>query len=504
MFKVGIYLRLSNDDGDKQESNSVASQRSIILNFIERNGDMVFKKEYVDDGYTGTNFNRPGFEALIRDVEQGIINCIIVKDLSRFGRNYVLTGQYLEQYFPMKGIRFIAINDNYDSFHSTANDDFMMPIRNVFNAHYSKDISRKVKSSLKSKQTSGEFIGAFACYGYMKSPVDRHRLIVDEEAAAIVRRIFKLYIQGYGKISIVNMLNNEHIPCPSEYKKLHGMRYCNNRKMERTNYWTYSTVHNILKNEMYIGNMVQSKSERKTVRGKAVAMNEEQWIKVNNTHEAIIDMETWKITQELLKRRGRQANFEAITGLFAGFIRCGNCGRAMAKVKRGGEIFYLCGTYKWYSSKLCTSHSVKQAVLEELILQKLNEELAKLPDEDFVKSKQTKKQVNTKNLQEKLNQIYLLKKGSYEDYKNGLLTKEEYLSYKEDYLQKESLIHGQMDAVAQELQENDERSEWIENLKKYRKIDKLDRSILACILDGITVYEDEKEKRVEIRFKYVL
>ena len=274
--------------------------------------------------------------------------------------------------------------------------------------------------------------------------------------------------------------------------------------MERTNYWTYSTVHNILKNEMYIGNMVQSKSERKTVRGKAVAMNEEQWIKVNNTHEAIIDMETWKITQELLKRRGRQAKFEATTGLFAGFIRCGNCGRGMAKVKRGGKIFYLCGTYKWYSSKLCTSHSMKQSVLEELILQKLNEELAKLPDEDFVKSKQTKKQVNTKNLQEKLNQIYLLKKGSYEDYKNGLLTKEEYLSYKEDYLQKESLIRGQMDAVAQELQENDERSEWIENLKKYRKIETLDRGILACILDGITVYEDEKEKRVEIRFKYVL
>jgi len=416
----------------------------------------------------------------------------------------VLTGQYLEQYFPMKGVRFIAINDNYDSFHSTANDDFMMPIRNVFNAHYSKDISRKVKSSLKSKQTSGEFIGAFACYGYEKSPADRHKLIVDEEAATIVRRIFKLYIQGYGKISIVNMLNNEHIPCPSEYKKLHGMKYCNNKRMNRTTYWTYSTIHNILKNEMYIGNMIQNKSERKLVRGKATAMSEEQWIKVNNTHEPIIDMETWKITQELLKRRGRQVNVEATTGLFAGFIRCGDCGRAMAKVKRGEEIFYLCGTYKWYSSKLCTSHSIKQAFLEELILQKLNDELAKLEDEDFVEQKQAKKQLNTQGLKEKLNQLYILKKESYEDYKNGLLTKEEYLSYKEDYSKKEMLIHGQLEAMEQTLQDNDERSEWIENLKSFRKIEKLDRGILACILDGITVYEDEKEKRVEIRLKYRL
>ena len=505
MYKVGIYLRLSNDDGDKQESDSIASQRNIILNFIERNTDLVFKQEYIDDGYTGTNFSRPGFERLLQDIEAGTINCVVCKDLSRLGRNYVLTGQYLEQYFPMKGVRFIAINDNYDSFHSSANDDFMMPIRNVFNAHYSKDISRKVKSSLKTKQASGEFIGAFACYGYIKDPDDKHKLLIDEEAAAIVRRIFKLYISGYGKISIVNLLNNEKIPCPSEYKKMHGMKYCNNRRMNYTTYWTYSTIHNILRNEMYIGTMVQNKSERKTVRGKATAMSQDDWIKVNNTHEAIIDLETWRITQELLKRRGRQLNFESTTGLFAGFIRCGDCGRAMAKIKRGSDIFYLCGTYKWYSSKLCTSHSVRQSVLEELILQRLNEELSKLEDSDFVKQpKSVRKQISTQQYQDKLNQLYKLKKDSYEDYKRGLLTKEEYLLYKEDYSKEEALVKGQMEAMKKSMQEKDERSEWIENLKKYRKIDKLDRSILACILDGITVYEDEKEKRVEIRLKYTL
>lgn len=504
MYKVGCYLRISNDDGDKQESDSIASQRNIILSFIECNEDMVFKQEYIDDGYTGTNFNRPGFERLLQDIEVGIVNCVICKDLSRLGRNYVLTGQYLEQYFPMKGVRFIAINDSYDSLHSSANDDFMMPIRNVFNAHYSKDISRKVKSSFKAKQASGEFIGAFACYGYIKDPNDRHKLLIDEEAAAIVRRIFNLYNQGYGKISIVNLLNNEHIPCPSEYKKMHGMKYCNNRRLSYTSYWTYSSIHNILRNEMYIGNMVQNKSERKTVRGKAMVMGQEDWIKVNNTHEAIIDLETWRITQELLKRRGRQLYFESTTGLFAGFIRCGNCGRAMAKVKRGKEIFYLCGTYKWYSSKLCTSHSVRQTLLEDLILQKLNEELVKLEDGDFEKTKEPKKQLSTQRYQDKLNQLYKLKKDSYEDYKNGLLTKEEYLLYKEDYSKEEALVRGQMEALQKNMQEKDERSEWIENLKKYRKIDKLDRSILACVLDGITVYEDEKEKRVEIRLKYML
>ena len=505
MYKVGIYLRISNDDGDKIESNSIISQRSIIENFVNKQEDMLIYKEYRDDGYTGTNFNRPAFEQLLCDIENRTINCVIVKDLSRLGRNYVMTGYYLEQYFPLHSIRFIAINDNYDSLNPSSNDDFMMPIRNVFNAHYSKDISRKVKSALRAKQNAGEFVGAFACYGYKKDKQDKHKLIIDEEAATIVRRIFELYNQGYGKISIVNILNNEHIPCPSEYKKIKGLAYRNNRKLDYTTYWTYSTIDRILKNETYIGSVVQNKSERKTVRGKAIAMSEDNWIKSENKHESIIDIHTWNVTQELLKKRGRQLDLNSNIGLFAGFIKCGDCGRSLAKVTSKNKVNYVCGTYKHYSSKLCTRHTVSEELLEKLILQKLNEEIAKLDESDFVQSKQKKQKVNDVSIYKtKLERLYKLKKESYEDYKSGLLTKEEYLSYREDYNKEELLINGQMEAILSATDVAKERNQWIENLKKYRKLEYLDRTILACILDSITVYETEEEKVIDIKLKYTL
>lgn len=505
MYKVGIYLRISNDDGDKGESNSIASQRSIIENFVDKHKDMVVHKEYVDDGYTGTNFERPGFECLLRDIENHIIDCVVVKDLSRLGRNYVMTGYYLEQYFPMQSVRFIAINDNYDSANSTSNDEFMMPIRNVFNAHYSKDISRKVKSALRAKQSAGEFVGAFTCYGYVKDPTDKHKLIVDEEAAMIVRRVFDLYNNGHGKISIVNILNKEHIPCPSEYKKLKGSSYRNNRRLDYTTYWTYATIDRMLRNETYIGSVVQNKSERKTVRGKATAMSEEKWIKSENKHEAIIDIQTWKVTQELLKKRGRQLSLDKNLGLFVGFIKCGDCGRRLAKIRCGARTYYVCGTYKHYSSQLCTRHGVEEELLEQLILEKLNVELAKLGEEDFVVGSKKKKKTNDMSLYKaRLDKIYKLKKECYEDYKAGLLSKSEYLSYREDYSKEELLINGQMEAILSMADEAEERNQWIEHLKKCRKIEHLDRTILACILDCITVYETTEEKRVEIRLKYTL
>ena len=409
MYQVGIYLRLSNDDGDKAESDSISSQRSMIENYVDKHEDMLVRKEYCDDGYTGTNFKRPGMQELLRDAENGLINCVVVKDLSRFGRNYIEVGKYLEQYFPMHSIRFIAINDNYDSLYATPNDEFIMPIRNVFNAHYSKDISKKVKSSFRIKQSEGEFVGAFAGYGYQKDPKDRHKLMIDEEAAVIVRRIFRMYIEGQGKISITHRLNEEKIPCPSEYKRLKGLAYHNAKRLESTKYWTYATVSRILCNEMYIGNMVQNRTERKTVRGKATKMQEEKWIVVKGTHEPIIDRETWEIAQELLKRKNRQLNMNTNIGLFSGFIKCGDCGRNCSKVVRRGTVYYLCGTYKRYSSKLCSDHGVQEAMLEQLILEKLNEELSKVEDDDFRRPKAAKRKVDTEGYQARLKKLYGLK-----------------------------------------------------------------------------------------------
>lgn len=504
-FKVAGYLRLSNDDGDKFESNSIASQRVMLENYINGHDDMELVECFVDDGFTGTNFNRPEVKRMFQAIEDGKINCVIVKDLSRFGRDYIDVGNYLERYFPANDIRFIAINDAYDSGNSSASDDFMMPLKNVINAHYSKDISKKVKSAFKAKQSNGDFVGAFASYGYIKAQNNKHQLIIDEEAAITVRRIFNMYNEGVGKISIAKILNEEGIPCPSEYKRLKGMNYKNCNRLEYTAYWTYSTIHRILSNEMYIGNMVQNKSVRKMVHGNAKKLDEKDWIKVAATHEPIIEMDLWNSTQELLKKRTRQMDFDSEVGLFSGFIRCGDCGRAFSKVRRHDEIYYICGSYKRYSKNICYSHYVKESVLEKLILDELNKEFAKVDEIEAAQTEKKKIHVDKTPYQIRLQQIYRLKKELYEDLKQGILEKAEYEAYKEDYQREENMLNGQLAAIDNSSNEEDKvRNEWVEKLKKYHQLDKLDRAMLACILEPIIVFENDKEKRIEVKLKYTL
>ena len=503
-FKAAAYLRLSNEDGDKSESDSIASQRVIIENYINNHADLELVESFIDDGYTGTNFNRPSVKRLLQAVEDGKIDCIIVKDFSRFCRDYIDGGYYLERYFPEHGIRFIAINDGYDSNNSTASDEFMMPLKNVINSHYSKDISKKVKSAFKAKQSKGEFVGAFAGYGYMKDPHNKHRLLIDEDAAQIVRRIFKMYISGMGQISIAQVLNDEKIPCPSEYKRLRGFNYRNSKRLEYTSYWTYATIHKMLMNEMYIGNMVQGKNERRMIHGKAYQLDETSWIKVEKTHDAIIELDTWNITQALLTKRTRQLELNSNIGLFAGYIKCGDCGRAFAKVTRSTGVYYLCGSYKRYSKSICTSHEVREDILEKLILDKINEELAKIDIIEIPEVQKEKVQVNKKMYEISLQRLYKLKKGLYEDYKEGVLDKTEYEAYKKEYLQEEAELKKKLEDLNDKKEDDQEKNVWIENLQKFHKLDKLDRATLACVLDSIMVYENDDEKVVDIKLKYSL
>lgn len=228
---------------------------------------------------------------MIEDIESGNVNCVIVKDLSRFGRDYIETGRFLERVFPDLGIRFISITDGIDSLKQVY--DMLLPIKNIFNEQYARDISKKVRTAVKTKQQSGEFIGAFTSYGYKKSSTDKNKLIIDEYAANIVRRIFDMYVKGYGKQKIAVVLNNEGILCPSEYKKLNGLNYNNANKLDSTTYWSYSTINSILSKEIYIGNMVQG-TRIQRMRGKQKKVPKEQWIIVENTHEPIIDMGTWQ------------------------------------------------------------------------------------------------------------------------------------------------------------------------------------------------------------------
>ncbi len=510
VWNIAIYLRLSKEDGDKDESDSISSQRTIINNYINKNiSDFNIVEEFIDDGYTGTNFKRPDFKRMITQIDEGKINCIIVKDLSRFGRDYIGVGEYLEKYFPANDIRFIAINDGYDTVSATSNDEFIMPIKNIFNAQYSKDISKKVKSSFRALQNDGKFVGAFASYGYKKSEKDRHKLEIDEPAAIVVRKIFELYNSGIGKIRIARILNEDNIPCPSEYKRLNGLNYTNGQQIKLTKYWTYSTIHNILKNEMYIGNMVQNKSVRRTVRGKAKKNDKENWIVTKSTHEPIINIDTWNITQSLLTKNTRQINFEQNVGLFAGYIFCEDCGRAMSKItnvyKTKKQVTYICGSYKRYGEKTCKRNAVKVETLEQIVLAKLNEQIKIGGEIKYEKVRCTKNKVNLNKLELLLEKNSRMKKSLYEDYKEGLLTREEYMKYKEDYRKEENLIKGQIEVLNVKQDGAEEREdEWIESLLKHRKIEKLDRETIAEVLDKIMVTEVNSELNIKVFFKIEL
>lgn len=504
------YMRLSNDDGDENtESNSIGSQRSIINQYVSANLPECMIKEYIDDGYTGLNFNRPSFQRMLQDIQAGLINTVIVKDLSRLGRDYLETGQYIFKRFKAQEIRFIAINDGYDSDNATSSDNFMMPMRTMMNNYYSLDISEKVTRAFRAKQSEGLFTGSHASYGYIKDPEDKHKLLIDDNVAPVIRMIFDLYIEGQGKQSIAKLLNEKGIPCPTEYKKLMGSKYHNANKLFETRYWTYSTVAKILSNEMYIGNMVLNKTKRLEPRGKSKRNNEKDWIITENTHEAIISKEKWELVQQLLKRRGRQIDFGNVA-LFAGFIECADCGRAMLKAtystKNGKVITYVCRSYKAYGADICSRHAIKSEVLEQAVLSKLNEYIAKANIEiDAVKNNVKDSDSSMRQYKEKIEILRKRKKKLFDSYSDGIITKEEFIDIKSSYEDEEKKYLALMEVAEHgEKKQSSEKIEWLEHLQKYRRIEKLDRSILAETLDKIYVREDSKGLHVDIRFKFSL
>lgn len=504
LFDTGEYIRLSREDGDKVESDSIGNQRKLISDYIKSKEEFVLYNVYIDDGYTGTNFDRPGFRQMIADIEDGKINCVIVKDLSRFGRDYIETGRYLERYFPDHDVRFISITDNIDSFKQAY--DMLMPIKNIFNEQYARDISKKVHASMTTKQKNGEFIGAFACYGYKKSLTNKNSLVVDEYAAEIIRRIFSLYIDGYGKIRIASILNEEGVLCPSEYKRVNGDNYRNSNRLERTFYWTYSTIHKILQSEIYIGNMVQGKTVRH-MRKKAKAKDKEEWIIVKGTHEAIIDEVTWNKAQNLLNRRTRNLDLNSNVSIFAGFLKCGDCDRALAKknnILKNGEktVSYYCGTYVHSGKNYCTPHAISYAVIEKIILDDLKTIVQSIDNMQAIVEEQKKTAFSynyhrgeeKKQFEMELQKVKDLKKAVYEDYREELLSKEDFLSYRQDYEKKEELLKKRLENLQKQEEQSSELLEnpWIKRLLEVREIEKLDRDIVVEMIHEIKVYENRK------------
>lgn len=492
-WNTALYLRLSREDGDNKESDSISNQRTLLEQYILDHPEFILIDTYVDDGYTGTNFDRPDFQRMITDINTGRLNCIIVKDLSRFGRDYIGIGQYLERQFPVQGIRFLALNNNIDSLRGY---DLTLPFMNVMNEQYARDISQKVRSAMKVRQKQGKFIGAFACYGYQKDPSDHNHLIPDPVAAQVVRRIFSLYEQGKGKLAIAKILNEEEVPCPSVYKQLQGDSYNNGRRLAGTSYWTYATIHRLLQNPMYVGTMVQGKAPRQSMHGKAKLASPDTWAVVDGTHEPIIERAQWDRVQSLLHQHTRSPNFEQNISLFAGVLRCGDCGRAMSKVTRHGEDYYCCGSYKRYGAKVCTPHWIPSRELEHIILNDLNLIIRSVQDlqaiEQECRSEVPRRNIDAqrRKLQAQLEQVRRRSQKAYEDYQDDLITKEELQRYRQDYRSHEKLLEGQIEALEVPQEDNSLDRPWIVTLLKTGELEYLDRVTVVETVSAIQVFKD--------------
>lgn len=504
IYHGACYMRLSREDGDKAESDSIVNQQRLIDDFCAAHPEFVIVDYYADDGYTGTNFSRPAFQRMIHDIEGGKIDLVIVKDLSRFGRDYIDTGFYLERYFPAKGTRFIAINDREDSINGPYN--LLLPLKNVFNAQYAKDISEKVKTSFKTKQRRGEFIGAFASYGYLKDPENHNRLIADPVAAQVVQRIFQMAASGVGQIRIAKNLNEKGVPCPSDYKRLMGMKYRNSHQLPATHYWTYATVHRILRNQMYLGHMVQAKAVRTVMHGKAAAVDESQWITVKHTHQALVSRELWDTVQAQISKNTRGIDFQQNVGLFAGFLKCGDCGRALCKTTWKGRITYSCGSYRRYGATVCSAHYIRQQTLEEIVLQDLNTIISTVENLEQTAERCREERAvppverEEQRLRAALERVQRLKQSSYEDFRDGLLTRKDFLLYKSDYDKQEETLSRQLEELRPQLDSpTPAESPWVEQLLLLGKLTQLDRATIPQMIKEIRVFEG---KRIEIDYLF--
>lgn len=510
-WKAALYIRLSREDGDKVESNSITSQREILKEFLKLHPDIEFHDYYVDDGWSGTSFDRPGFIRMMEDIYNGAVNCVVVKDLSRFGRNYTDSGHYLDNVFVRLQIRFIALNNGVD----TATNDMnaatrciTVGVQNVINESLAATTSVNVRGTLNVNREQGKFIGSFASYGYMKDPDDHHKLIVDPETAPVVRMIFEKFISGHSIIGIAKELNEMGIPNPSAYKTLKGFNYKHPAGKKLDGLWPDSSVRRILRNEMYVGNMVQGKNTTISYKIKQCrSVPEEDWIIVEGTHEAIIDRETFDKAQSLFNQFTRVAPQKREFDLFSGFVRCADCLRAMAKKTNahtyGTYHYYRCGTSRKMKKSACTNHTIRIDKLEAAVLatvqnmidvaiemddliQKINASPAKKKESKHIRSA-----IETHTTE--LEKYKTMAIDLYPDWKSGMISREEYVTLKDQLTTKINSLEKTLENLRHTDEEFtngiNEDNDFISHFKKYGKIDVLTRPVVVELIDKIYVHE---------------
>ncbi len=529
-YVAGLYCRLSKDDGNSVESMSIWSQKVMLKQFAESNSIAIYDY-YVDDCYSGTNFERPSFKKMITDIENGKINCVITKDLSRLGRNYLQSGAYIEMYFPQKNIRYIAITDGIDTLNNNQND--IMPFKNILNEMYAKDTSKKVKSAIQSRMREGTYIGSKAPFGYLKDPNNKRRLIIDEKTKPIIELIYKLCLEGKGTQLISQELMKRKIPRPSAFvenaEKLYGLTEENKYQ------WSHRMVLNVLRDPVYCGNMARNKRPTLSFKNsKRLYIPKSDYIYARNTHEGIVSEEIWEQVQTMIdKRKCNNKKGLYYDNIFQGLVRCPKCGYALTpktdyRLKKKELIDFVhfsCSTYKKYGVNACSSHRIEARDLYNIVLEDIqyHGSMALSAKEDFVEKIIEKIEVEkidegkelSNKLELKKNQLAELDRSYeqlYEDRLEGNITERNFnlmnvsISKKQDKLIEEiKVLEGDIE-VSFETEDNYKK--FMNNISKYVKIKSLNRYILNQIIDKIYVYDKEEidgqiSQKVEIHYKFI-
>lgn len=517
IWYIALYIRLSREDGN-DISVSVDNQLKELKTYLENfEGMYEVVDTYIDDGCTGTDSNRENFQRMLDDVKTKRVNCVIVRDPSRLSRNYLEAGMYMEQLFVQLNVRFISLSlpvldscKNPEAMNSIA-----VPIQNIINDDFCRQTSQKIRGVFNMKRSRGEFIGAFAPYGYNKSSEDKNSLVVDDEAAEIVKTIFQWFVhEGISKNSITRKLNSLGILNPTAYKHSKGMKFHCSAGSADDGLWSSRTVDSILKNEVYIGNMVQGRQRIKSYKvHEAIQVPKDEWFVVENTHTPIIEKEMFEIAQEIQERDTRTAPDKQKLTLFAGFIKCADCGKALRRTGAKGITYYVCRTHCDKSTTACTKHSIREDILQAAVLSAIQqqiglvenmsqiiEEMNNLPDLD---NKLIRQQKVLRTKQQELSKNNTILDSLYMDWKTGDITKEQFGRMQSKIEIDIERLKESIKTIQEEIRligkgvEND--NPLFKTFLKYRNVKELDRNLLVCLIDKIFVYED---KHIKIKFNF--
>lgn len=517
---TALYCRLSNDDDLQGESNSITNQKNMLLDFARRKG-FGNTRFYIDDGWSGTNFNRPDFSRMVKDMENGKIGTIITKDLSRLGRDYLMTGQYIEVIFPDHDVRYIAINDNVDTQKS---ENEMMIFRNVVNDFYARDTSKKIKAVFKAKGMAGRPLSPIAPYGYKKSEQDKDQWVINEETAPVVRKIFRLCIEGYGPTRIANILTEERILRPTAYNELRSTGQITCEKPYR---WNCKTVVGILERQEYLGKVVNFKTRQKSYKcHKTLTNPKDEWAVFENTHAPLISQHDFELVQEIRKNRRRKQKTNEINP-FSGIVRCADCGQLMyicRHSKEGKSTEHLkCGSYT-YDKNECSAHYIRTVVLEQVVLSEMNKifDQVSVDEAEFVKTAiesktaehmsevRSAKKLLSKS-EKRMTELDRLFTRLYEDNVSGKISDARFEVMSENYENEQEQLRTKVAELTKFIEDKEQKCsdirDFIELAKKIKHVEKLTPENLRETVECILVHKPDKSsghrrQEIEIIFRF--